>query len=612
MPIKREDPSFEILNRIREIQTMKELNPYDGKELAEREEAAERYAGEDEGHFVNFLEDAVKTSRESRREIREAQLQAWAVYNEKEPWFYSNKEPWQSRVIIPKPHYSVQYGAAAVKKAFSPNFLTVKDPSSPFAEAFWQSVLETQLDSEHSNFQLRFTDAVTMALAVGESMEMIPMFRNGRLSFELIEPWKIFRDPDAPSRDPQGGMYWIHQEWLDYYVLQEMGKTGKYFDVARVKDTSDGNTSDPMMSKENIARRKDQVWQRSDFRKMVLTNEFWGTVLSPKGELLLENATYTVAGARVIELPHASPYRRLRFPGISFSPMPSLLSYGGRGLLDGVIRVWFALCDIASLHLDALKWIVNPPMEIDISMLEDPEDVDSFPGKAYLTRGGVHGQQAIRAIDRRDNTNNILANLQYLDQQFQRGSFSTDAIQGLPGYRKDMTWRESEQNLDQSLGVFSLMGANLEAGAIAAIMSAYESIRAYSSFEDYQKMIPSEKWMEFSQQIPMDPEGTPVLPEFTGMMHVSGIQALMKDAETLKNLIQVVVPMATNPRFAKYIQPYWVARAIETRINLSDEKCFVPEVMGKQIQEAELQMMLTAPMQPQPQAEGTQTEGSKP
>ena len=138
------------------------------------------------------------------------------------------------------------------------------------------------------------------------------MFVKGKgLQFELIEPWKIHRDPDAPSRDTQGGMYWIHQEWLDYFVLKAGEKKGRYFDVVRVKEVNQSqNPDDPFLTKEAVAARKAQTWERSKFRKAILTSEFWGIVLDPKGEVLLPRATYTIAGGRVIQKPKPSPWPR--------------------------------------------------------------------------------------------------------------------------------------------------------------------------------------------------------------------------------------------------------------------------------------------------------------
>jgi hypothetical protein len=196
----------------------------DLKEQAEREEAAKRYSAEDEKHFVSYLLDCVNTTQQQQRTIREVQANLYDMFLEKEPDHYAEKEEWQSRTVIPRPFSTVHSGAAAIKKAFSPDFLSVQDADKPKAGEFWKRVLEIQLDPGHADFPMQYVDALVMAMSVGESMEMIPVFQNGKLRFELVEPWKIYRDPDAPRRNPQGGLYWIHMEWLGFLSAQARGK----------------------------------------------------------------------------------------------------------------------------------------------------------------------------------------------------------------------------------------------------------------------------------------------------------------------------------------------------------------------------------------------------
>ena len=146
---------------------------------------------------------------------------------------------------------------------------------------------------------------------------------------------------------------------------------------------------------------------------MILTSEFWGIVLDPQGQMLLPRATYTIAGGRVIQKPKRVPYRTLRWPGVSFSSLPDLLRFGGRGLLEGVLSVWEAMNQLMCLHQDYLVWIVNPPTEMNVDAFVDPDDVELNPGKKFLTRDTQSGQQAVRAVQRKSRTNDILANSQW-------------------------------------------------------------------------------------------------------------------------------------------------------------------------------------------------------
>jgi len=563
----------------------------DAKETAEREEAAQAYAGEDESHFVRFLDDMVKLSVDSMIMIRQEQQECWDVYMEKEPPNFAWKENWQSRVVVPKPFSTVQFFLALVRKAFDPQFLSIENEQNEDARDDWRKIMELQLSRTYSNFPINFVDATGMGAAVGQSMEMIPVWRSGRgLEWILIEPWKIHRDPDSLSRRPQSGMYWIHQEWCDFYDLKDKEGT-------RYQNIPDfgpgglwGNPKDTNLQKEEIQRRKDMLWQRSAFRSLILTSEYWGTVLDKGGRLLLPKATFTVAGDRVIGLPKESPYPSLRWPGTGFSPLPHLLRYDGRSLVQGIKSLWYFMCSLMALHADALNWIVNPPTEIDISVLVDQDNLDDYPGKLYTTRGSASGQQAVRTVDRKSQTGDILANLNFADQRYQEGSMINYAAQGLPGYRAEITAKEAAQNLEQSMTIVGLMGENLEDGALNAIIAAAETIRINMTYEELGAMLPdlAEKYHDASSPTRLK------LPDLTtGAWKVMGVSTQLRNQEIINGITNMVLPLLEPKKFgnmfAPYMKPYQLLRSIERRLDLKDEKIIVTADEARAIDERQQQ-----------------------
>jgi len=82
-------------------------------------------------------------------------------------------------------------------------------------------MLETWFGLSRAKFPIVFNDAAEMGFAVGQSKEIIAKWVNGQgLVFDTIEPWKIYRDPDAEPRNPWSGMYWIHEDWRDIWSLK--------------------------------------------------------------------------------------------------------------------------------------------------------------------------------------------------------------------------------------------------------------------------------------------------------------------------------------------------------------------------------------------------------
>ena len=593
---------FATAQRIRELERQTLPPQFDEQETADRLDAAQAYAGESEQHFTHYCEEMVRSSYRANQDIRRVQNELWQIYQEEEPKTYANKEDWQSRVVVPKPHSAVQFAKAQVRKAFTPQFLSIQSERSEAVADFWTKLMRIQLDRSHANFVIRYLDAVEMSFAIGQSMEMIPYWVSGKgLEYALVEPWKIHRDPDANGRDPQSGMYWIHEEYQDLWTLKQGEANGQYINVGRVQEQSH-NPANPEMDKENEAFRRKMIWDRNQFRKSALVREFWGTILSPRGEYLLEG-TYTVAGSRVIALPEPSPYQHLRWPGISFSPLPHLLRYEGRAILHGVRTLWYFMCSLLTLHNDNLNWVVNPMTEINRSALIDEDDIDVYPGKTYVTRETMNGQQAVRTVDRRFITGEILANLQYADSLFQTGSFVNATVQGLPGYRSEITAREQAQHLDQSLTVFGSMGVNLEDGALFAIEAGRETILANMTFEELQQFMSDE-----DLQVLMDPavshanlglnQDIPI-PQLNGHFSVSGLSALIENMEVLRNLNESVLPMSLSPLYARYFKHYNVAKSQIRRLNLQDEDVLITEKEAEQVDQEQKQQMADASQQQQ-------------
>lgn len=630
----------------------------DAQEEAERRQAAVAYMGEDEQHFTDYVEEFVRSSAQANRDIREIQQECWRVYQEEAPPNYGLKEAWQSKVIIPKPHGAVQFAQAAVKQAFSTDFLTVEDSRNPKLAKFWRKMLDIQYNRQHGQFVKRFTAGAGFGFATGQSMEFIPIWRPGHgLHLSLIEPWKIHRDPNALSQEPRSGLGWVHEEWQDLWMLQEAERQGRYVNTRELQTLTDAATTGAsgmeqnpqnfQMDQQRLADLRQQVWSRNRFRTSVLTREYWGTVLDRKGNLLHPRLTVTTAAGRVIGEPRPVPYDSIPWPGTSFSPLPNFLRFEGRSLLQSVRSLWYYMCNLSALHIDYLNWQVNPMIEIDIQRLEDQDDIDPFPGKTYLARSTVNGNPAVRTVDRRFTTNEVLANKQSADSDFQRGTFINDNIQGLPGYRQQVTARESAQNLRQSMTVFAIIGENLDVGAVditdavvetitlnitrPELLEMYDLEELIETFGESQDPImkqlfrgqpipaifvpTAQEVMNLLGEIPPNVVTSPTgvkLPKPGGTFKVAGLQKLLKDQQSLQAAQSLILPMSQNPVFAPFVKPHKIAKAIERLGALEDEGLLIDmeeaEAVDKQMKE---QQQMQAQMQMQAFQQQQQLEAAR-
>lgn len=577
-------PEVEVIDQVQQrLREIAETNPADiirdRQELEERESAAQAYAVEDEGHFVDYCQDSIRLSVEANREIRADQGSLYRMYKEDMPPNFANKENWQSKAVIPKPHSSVQFAMSAVRKAFTPDFLSIANKNNPDYGELWEKLLKDQLGRDKANFPIRFTDSTGMGFAVGVSMEMIPTWVPGSgLRYEIVEPWKIHRDPDAVSRLSQSGLYWIHQEYIDYHVLLQGEKSGRYINVKRAKNQTEV-PKDNNMTEEEIAKRKGKSFTRGKYRHALLTSEFWGTVLDRRGELLLPDATYTIAGNNVIGLPKLPPFSNHRWPGTAFSPLPDFVRFEGRGLLKGVQSIWYLMCSVLALYTDNLNWVVNPMTEIEQTSLVDTDDIDSYPGKQYLTRGTISGNQAVRTVERRAKTADVMSALKFLHESFQEGNFISDALRGSIG-KREITAREASQNLDQAMGVFGLMGDNTEDGAIQAIKVGADVTANNISLEELSDVFGEEVASQF---IDGESDTGITLPPIDGEYSVSGLSAILKDNEAVLAIREVFLQL--GPEYQPYLKHFKLLKSLEQRVNLKDEGIVVTEDEAEEINE---------------------------
>jgi hypothetical protein len=159
--------------------------------------------------------------------------------------------------------------------------------------------------------------------------------------------------------------------------------------------------------------------------------------------------------------------------------------------------------------------------------------------------------------------------MNFADQRFQEGTMLNYSAMGLPGYRSEVTARESAQNLDQSMTVVGLMGKNLEDGALWAIQAGAETVAINITYEELARLMGPEVADRYAD--PDSPTGL-WLPELnSGTFKVAGISALMRDMEIVRSIQGVILPMAESELFRPYLKPYQLIRAIEKRLNLQDE-----------------------------------------
>lgn len=564
--------------------------PMDAQEVAEREEAASAYAGENPQHFVNFCEDCISESDDATKEIRKTWDECWKA--REQDIDFSEKEEWQSKIVTNKPFVIAQQAKGIIRKALTdkPDYFDVANVSEedvPESE-FWKKALAFWGSEQKADIPKVFARSAEMSFVVGQSMEMIPQWDSDGLKIATIEPWKIKRDPDAEPENPWSGNYWIHEEWIDKWVLLQQQKEGIYSNVDKVEDDTDSEKGEQ-------EKRKNMIWSRSKYRKSVSVKEFWGTVISPKGEMLLPSATYTIAGRTIIKPPMPSPYISMKWPGVSFSPIPHPLRFNGDGLIKGVRVLWLVLNNLLNLHMDNLNWVINKPKVLDLDKLQDPTDTGIFPGKILLARNTA-GQYVLAEVETNAETSNILAEYNHIDTQIQNGSFVNDFVQGLPGNRSDITLGEVELKTSQSMGIFDSIAKDVEGGMVNLLWACYETIAlnwTATHTPSPTAVFPTDPYAQLfnSMEIAIRRQ----LLKLNSNIKVTAISSLARKLDFLKRL-ETFMERAGAPPYIAYTKPYQILKAYRDSLSLSNYNVIVND------QEAQVIDQMAA-TQPQPEGE---------
>lgn len=526
----------------------------DEQEMGEREEASKAYADEDETHYVDYCISCAEESRRARKDILDNMSLLWDAYLNSMD--FGDKEDWQSQVITNKPFTAVERAVSIIRKAFkNPNYITTsgvelgdRDISEDAKKAMSYWVSHRNVD-----FPFVFSNASRMAMAVGQSLEVIPRWETGMI-LDWTEPWKILRDPDALPGKPWSGSYWIHEEWIDKWKLEEGGKDGYYINTDRIVEG--GKESGTEVSKEELERRKRQYWDRSNYRKAVLVREFNGVVLDRQGSLLLPNAKYTIAGQVLIRRPSVIPFVNIRWPGSSFSPIPHVIRFDGRGIVEGIFELWKMLNKMLSLSMDDFSWVVNRMREVFPELLLDPTDLDFYPGKDVFRSTDFIEQPAVRDLLAKSNMSDLLAFAQYIGTNIDNGDFVTEFVQGLPGSRSQITKGEVELKTEQNMGIFDSIGTEVEHGAVNIAYAMYETMvlnwNSESNPSPTRVLGPNNTFARFLEEAPLD-----VKKQFLTQdcdIKIVGISSQIEMAEKVK-LLMAMKAYTESPVFAPFMKP---------------------------------------------------------
>lgn len=556
-----------------------------------------------DGHLVEYAEECVRHSEDVEKDRIKLDEQLWDAHENKMREL-SLKDDWQAKLTTNEPFQTVVQAKMLVRKAIidQPDWINVTtdmsdDPSAVMKASFWQDSLRWW--AKRTKLVQILPDMTEMAFSVGQSLALKALWVTNEDGSEgikpiKIEPWKIRRDVDAMSREPQSGLYCIHQDWVDYHTLLDGENKGYYQNVRDcLRDAGDEGSLDRVKER----RKRGLVDRSHKFRPQIFVREFWGGVLDRNGEMVMPKVRFTVANRTVIARPKPVLFPRIKWPIHQFSALPHMRNFHGYSLIEGMLKMWKFRNNILSMTADKLSFILNGAYEVDESKLINPADKELYPGCTKALKLGQRG--AYNLIPSDDDFLPVIEHMMALTGNlFQNGVFVTELLKGETGQRKDITKGEVQIKTQQAMGVFEGIGRDVEYGVEQGFEMIQDVLTTYWDPWDspaYAAVLGAKHAQILGAISMMSPDQRMEALKQETDIDVRGISVLFQKSELVDRLINMV-KMTDSPRFAPYAKDDVLIRKMASALDSSEairsqEEMQVMEMQQQAMQAAQQQEM---------------------
>lgn len=329
------------------------------------------------------------------------------AYLGKQDWSY--KQDGQSTEFIPKTSVAVEAMGNFIKRGllkFGPWYSAQTDRSLDQLVtgqqlcAILNNFLQDLWDGNNTSkkFEIVISDAIKMGLlnsviilkihggmAPLRRFRFVPGQRLGdtqeedTLEMEEDKQWKLRIDlipPEDYYPDPSGnGLFEIHSVERDLHEVLDAAEEGIY-DPKVVKQLVDTDYKMPEDEKKSEQDKNQDDFTQPSFRKRVVLDEYWGTLLKSDGTVAHRNVVCTVANKRfLIRPPEPNPFWHQESPFVAAPIVRIPGSVHHKALFDDAVGLNFALNELFNLILDGGMAAVWGTKQIRIEDMEDPGQV---------------------------------------------------------------------------------------------------------------------------------------------------------------------------------------------------------------------------------------------
>src|SRR5262245_17496616 len=245
---------------------------------------------------------------------------------------------------------------------------------------------------------------------------------------DLIPPENWFPDPTGR------GLYKIHGDLeCDLEEIQTMADLGAY-DPDVVDQIAADFAAQEYESFRAWSRNQDEASPPS-FRKRVVLDEFWGTLLDDSGRAVLRNCVCTIANDRyVIRKPTPNPYWHQQSPFVEAPLIRIPFSTWHKAVQDNAVSLNNAQNELLNLIIDGGYEAVWGVRQLHQDWLEDPTQVQDgiAPGDTLLLRQEVPANaKVLERVTTGGVPQDALAVYNILDREYNAAAMVNDVKMGM-------------------------------------------------------------------------------------------------------------------------------------------------------------------------------------
>lgn len=400
------------------------------------------------------------------------------------------------------------------------------------------------------------------------------------VEFTDVERWRLRIDlvrPEDYYPDPTGnGLYEIHRVERDLHEVVEAAEAGIY-DMEAVRELIGTDHTRPEDEERGAEAQDQQEPTTPSFRKRVVLDEFWGTLLAEDGTVKHRNVVATVANEKhLIRKPEPNPFWHQESPFVVGPLIRVPWSVWHKALFDHGCDLNMAINEIFNLILDGGMATVWGIKQVRLEDLEDPGQVaGGIPqGETLAVKSTLpHGMKVLENVTEGEVPQDAMAVYEFLNREFNQAVLTNDLKLGALPSKQVLATEVLEASQSQSVTLDGVI-ADLETNIMEPLVR-----KAWLTILQNADDIPAQEWLGMTSRMTAeimesaDPAERFQLFNRSCAFKVNGLSSTVARARDFQKIMALMQAVQVNPAlfqaFMLEFSPQRTLRAMIKALNLN-------------------------------------------